>query len=97
MSENYIHIDNISEDRATRPGEIGLGAYVNMRLDGVSQFALFSILSSLLTDLEIDPQDIAKYRRIVSEDVVRSDRAVVIDKLPEALERLRREKAEGEE
>ena len=96
MSENYIHIDNIFENRSAQRGGADISSYVSIHLDGVSEIAIVSILSSLLTDLEIDPLDIARYRRIVSEDVVRSDRTVVIDKLPEALERLRREKAEGE-
>lgn len=67
MSENFIHIDNISEDRSAQQGGSNIRSYVNIRLDGVSTIAIVSILSSLLTDLGIDLQEISRYRRICEE------------------------------
>lgn len=97
MSENFIHIDNITEDRAARPGEIGIGAKVRAELDGVSKFALVSILSSLLNDLEIEPMDIVAYRQFIEENIVRSDRTrVELAEVKKSLERFRRLKAEME-
>ena len=97
MSENYIHIDNITEDRAARPGEIGIGARVQTELDGVSKFAITSILSSLLNDLEIEPMDIVAYRRFIEENIVRSNRTrVELAEVKKSLERFRRLKAEME-
>ena len=55
MSENYIHIDNITEDRVARPGEIGIGAHVQTKLDGVSKFAIASV----------DDLDVVNYKFIV--------------------------------
>lgn len=97
MSENYIHIDNIIEDRAARPGEIGIGAKVRTELGGVSAFALVAILSSLLNDLEIEPMDIVAYRQFIEENIVRSDRTrVELAEVKKSLERFRRLKAEME-
>lgn len=97
MSENFIHIDNITEDRAVRPGEIGIGARVQTELDGVSKFAIVSVLSSLLNDLEIEPLDIVMYRQFIEENIVRSDRTKIeVEKLRKSLERFRRLKAEME-
>lgn len=92
MSENFIHIDNITEDRAARPSAIGIGARVQMELDGVSKFAITSVLSSLLNDLEI-----VMYRKFIEENIVRSDRTKIeVEKLRKSLERFRRLKAEME-
>lgn len=97
MSENFIHIDNITDDRAARPGEIGIGAHIQMKLDGASKIAIVSVLSSLLNDLEIEPLDIVMYRRCVEENIVRSDRTKIeVEKLRKSLERFRRLKAEME-
>lgn len=97
MSENYIHIDNIIEDRAARPGEIGIGAKVRTELGGVSAFALVAILSSLLNDLEIEPMDITAYREFIEENIVRSDRTrVEVAEVKKSLERYRRLRAEME-
>lgn len=97
MSENYIHIDNITEDRAARPGEIGIGAKVRTELDGVSKFALVSVLSLLLNDLEIEPMDIIAYRQFIEENIVRSDRTKMeLAEVKKSLERFRRLKAEME-
>ncbi len=97
MSENYIHIDNITEDRAARPGEIGIGAKVRTELDGVSKFALVSVLSLLLNDLEIEPMDITAYREFIEENIVRSDRTrVEVAEVKKSLERYRRLRAEME-
>lgn len=97
MSENYIHIDNITEDRAARPGEVGIGAKIRSEIDGVSKFALVSVLSLLLNDLEIDPMDIITYRQFIEINIVRSDRTrVKLAELKNSLERFRRKKAEME-
>lgn len=97
MSEKYIHIDNITEDRAARPGEIGIGAKVRTELDGVSKFALVSVLSLLLNDLEIEPMDITAYREFIEENIVRSDRTrVEVAEVKKSLERYRRLRAEME-
>lgn len=97
MSENFIHIDNITEDRAARPGAIGIGARVQMELGGVSKFAITSVLSQLLNDLEIEPLDIVMYRQFIEENIVRSDRTKIeVEKLRKSLERFRRLKAEME-
>lgn len=97
MGENFIHIDNIVEDRVARPGEIGIGARVQTKLDGVSKFAVTSLLSSLLKDLGIEPLDISLYRKHIEENVVRSDRTrVETAEIREALARYRRLKAEME-
>lgn len=100
MSENYIHIDNITEDRAARPGDIGIGAKVRTDLDGVSKFALVSVLSLLLNDLEIEPMDIIAYRayrQFIEENIVRSDRTrMALAEVKKSLERFRRIKAEME-
>ena len=97
MSENYIHIDNITENRAARPGEIGIGAKVRTELDGVSKFALVSVLSLLLNDLEIEPMDIVAYRQFIEENIVRSNRTrVELAEVKKSLERFRRLKAEME-
>lgn len=97
MSENYIHIDNITENRAARPGEIGIGAKVRTELDGVSKFALVSVLSLLLNDLEIEPMDIVAYRQSIEENIVRSNRTrVELAEVKKSLERFRRLKAEME-
>ena len=90
MSENFIHIDNITEDRAARPGEIGIGAHIQTELGGVSKFAIIAVLSSLLEDLEIAPLDITAYRMYIEENVVRADRTRM-------LARYRRLKAEMED
>lgn len=97
MSENFIHIDNITEDRAARPSAIGIDARVQMELDGVSKFAITSVLSQLLNDLEIEPLDIVMYRQFIEENIVRSDRTKIeVEKLRKSLERFRRLKAEME-
>lgn len=96
MSENFIHIDNITEDRAARPGAVGIGARVQTELDGVSKFAITSVLSQLLNDLEIEPLDVM-YRQFIEENIVRSDRTKIeVEKLRKSLERFRRLKAEME-
>lgn len=77
MSENYIHIDNIVEDRATRPGQIGMGANITTRLDGVSKIAVVGLLSQLLDDLEIPPSMFMLFRDNFEEDIVRSDSLVL--------------------
>ena len=74
MSENFVHIDNITEDRAARPGNIGIDASIHAELRGVSKFAITSVLSLLLDDLEIEPMDIIAYRQFIEENIVRSDR-----------------------
>lgn len=97
MGENYIHIDNITEDRVTRPGEIGIGANIQTELDGVSKFAITSLFSSLLKDLGIEPLDISAYRMHIEENVVRSDRTKIeVEEIRRSLERFRRLKAEME-
>lgn len=97
MSENFIHIDNITEDRVTRPGEIGIGAYVQTELGGVSKFAITSVLSTLLNGLGIEPLDIFAYRMHIEENVVRSDRTKIeVEEIRKSLERFRRLKAEME-
>lgn len=97
MSENFIHIDNIVEDRAARPGEIGIGATVQAQLGGVSKFAITSVLSLLLNDLGIEPLDISAYRMHIEENVVRSDRTKIeVEEIRKSLERFRRLKAEME-
>ena len=97
MSENFIHIDNITEDCAARPSVIGIGARIQTKLDGVSKFAITSVLSQLLNDLEIEPLDIVMYRQFIEENIVRSDRTKIeVEKLRKSLERFRRLKAERE-
>lgn len=97
MSENYIHIDNITENRVSRPGEIGIGAKVRSKINGVSKFALVSVLSLLLNDLEIEPMDITAYREFIEENIVRSDRTrVEVAEVKKSLERYRRLRAEME-
>ena len=98
MSENFIHIDNITDpDRAGAGSAIGIGARVQMELDGVSKFAITSVLSQLLNDLEIEPLDIVMYRQFIEENIVRSDRTKIeVEKLRKSLERFRRLKAEME-
>lgn len=97
MRENYIHIDNIVEDRGSRPGGIGIGAQTRISLDGVSKFAVTSLLSSLLKDLGIEPLDIYLYRKHIEENVVRSDRTKIeVEEIRKSLERFRRLKAEME-
>lgn len=97
MSENFIHIDNITEDRAASPGAIGIRSKVRAEIDGVSAFALVAILSSLLNDLEIEPMDIIAYRQFIEENNVRSDRTrVELAEVKNSLERFRRIKAEME-
>ena len=97
MSENFIHIDNITDDRAARPGEIGIGAHIQMKLDGASKIAIVSVLSSLLNDLGIEPLDISAYLKHIEENIVRSDRTKIeVEELRKSLERFRRLKAEME-
>ena len=97
MSENFIHIDNITEDRAALPSAIEIGARIQTKLDGVSKFAITSVLLQLLNDLEIEPLDIVMYRQFIEEDIVRSDRTKIeVEKLRKSLERFRRLKAEME-
>ena len=97
MSENYIHIDNIVEDRAAHPGQIGIGANVQTKLNGTSKFAIIAVLSSLLNDLGIEPLDISAYRMHIEENVVRSDRTKIeVEEIRRSLERFRRLKAEME-
>lgn len=97
MSENFIHIDNIVEDRGARPGEIGIGATIQTQLDGVSKFAITSLFSSLLKDLGIELLDISAYRMHIEENVVRSDRTKIeVEEIRKSLERFRRLKAEME-
>lgn len=97
MSENFIHIDNINEDRVTRPGEIGIGANIQTELNGVSKFAVTSLLSSLLNELGIEPLDISLYRKHIEENVVRSDRTKIeVEEIRKSLERFRRLKEEME-
>lgn len=97
MSENFIHIDNITENKNARPGAVGIGAYVQTELNGVSKFAITSVLSSLLNDLGIEPLDISLYRKHIEENVVRSDRTKIeVEEIRKSLERFRRLKAEME-
>ena len=97
MSENYIHIDNITEDRVARPGEIGIGANIQTKLDSVSKVAIIAVLSSLLKDLEIEPLDISAYRMFIEENVVRLDRTKIeVEEIRRSLERFRSLKAEME-
>lgn len=97
MGENFIHIDNIVERRDASPGEIGIGANIQTKLDGVSKFAVTSLLSSLLKDLGIEPLDISAYRMHIEENVVRSDRTKIeVEEIRRSLERFRRLKAEME-
>lgn len=97
MSENFMHIDNITEDRAARPGNIGIDASIQAELRGVSKFAITSVLSLLLDDLGIEPLDIVMYRQFIEENIVRSDRTKIeVEKLRKSLERFRRPKAEME-
>lgn len=97
MSENFILIDNITEDRASRPCAIGIGARIQTKLDGVSKFAIASVLSQLLNDLGIEPLDISAYRMHIEENVVRSDRTKIeVEEIRKSLERFRRLKAEME-
>lgn len=98
MSENFIHIDNIVEDRVARPGEIGIGAHVQTKLDSVSKVAIIAVLSSLLKDLEIEPLDISACRMFIEENVVRLDRTKIeVGEILKAVERFRRLKAEAED
>lgn len=97
MSENYIHIDNITENKVSRPGEIGIGASVQVQVNDVSKFAIIAVLSSLLKDLEVKPMDITAYRMYIEENVVRVDRTQMeVAEIREALARYRRLKAEME-
>lgn len=98
MSENFIHINNIVEDRGASPGGIGIRANIQTKLDGVSKFAIIAVLSSLLEDLEIAPLDITAYRMYIEENVVRADRTrMEAAEIREALARYRRLKAEMED
>lgn len=96
MSENFIHIDNITENKAVRPGAVGIGAHTRISLNGVSKFTLVGIMSSLLANLEIDPDMIADWRLAVDEETIKSDRTYIDGNALNALERLRGEKAEDE-
>ena len=96
MGENFIHIDNITENKAVRPGAVGIGAHTRISLNGVSKFTLVGIMSSLLANLEIDPDMIADWRLAVDEETIKSDRTYIDGNAFNALERLRGEKAEDE-
>lgn len=96
MGENFIHIDNITENKAVRPGAVGIGAHTRISLNGVSKFTLIGIMSSLLANLEIDPDMIADWRLAVDEETIKSDRTYIDGNALNALERLRGEKAEDE-
>ena len=96
MSENFIHIDNITENKAVRPGAVGIGARTRISLDGVSKFTVVGIMSMLLAKLEIDPDLIADWRLAVEEEIVKSERTYIDGNALNALERLRGEKAEDE-
>lgn len=96
MGENYIHIDNITENKAARPGAVGIGSHTRISLDGVSKFTIVGIMSMLLANLEIDPDLITDWRLAVDEEIVKSERTFVDEKALNALERLGREKAEDE-
>lgn len=96
MGENYIHIDNITENKAARPGAVGIGAHTRISLDGVSKFTVIGIMSKLLANLEIDPGLIADWRLAVDEEIVKSERTYIDGNALNALERLRGEKAEDE-
>ena len=96
MSENFIHIDNITENKAARPGAVGIGAHTRISLDGVSKFTVIGIMSMLLANLEIDPGLIADWRLAVDEKIVKSERTYIDGNALNALERLRGEKAEDE-
>lgn len=96
MGENFIHIDNITENKAVRLGAVGIGAHTRISLNGVSKFTLVGIMSSLLANLEIDPDMIADWRLAVDEETIKSDRTYIDGNALNALERLRGEKAEDE-
>lgn len=96
MSENYIRIDNITENKAVRPGAVGIGAHTRISLAGVSKFTVVGIMSMLLANLEIDPDLITDWRLAVDEEIVKSDRTYIDGNALNALERLRGEKAEDE-
>lgn len=96
MSENFIHIDNITENKAARPGAVGIGSHTRISLDGVSKFTIIGIMSKLLANLEIDPGLIADWRLAVDEEIVKSERTYIDGNALNALERLRGEKAEDE-
>lgn len=96
MGKNYIHIDNITEDKNARPGAVGIGAHTRISLDGVSKFTVIGILSMLLANLEIDPDLIADWRLAIDEKIVKSERTCIDGNALNALERLRGEKAEDE-
>ena len=96
MSENFIHIDNITENKAARPGAVGIGSHTRISLDGVSKFTVIGIMSSLLAKLEIDPGLIEEWRLAVEEEIVKSESTYIDGNALNALERLRGEKAEDE-
>lgn len=96
MGENYIHIDNITENKAARSGAVGIGAHTRISLDGVSKFTVVGIMSSLLAKLEIDPGLIEEWRLAVEEEIVKSKSTYIDGNALNALERLRGEKAEDE-
>ena len=96
MSENFIHIDNITENKAARPGAVGIGARIRISLDGVSNFTVVGVMSMLLANLEIDPDLIADWRLAGDEEIVKSERTYIDGNALNVLERLRGEKAEDE-
>lgn len=97
MSENFIHIDNITENKADRPGAVGIGAQTRISLDGISKFTIIGVMSMLLANLEIDPGLIAGWRLATEEEIVKSERTYIDGNALNALVRLRGEKAEDEE
>lgn len=96
MGENYIHIDNIVENKTARPGAVGIGSHTRISLNGVSKFTVIGILSQLLANLEIDPGMISDWRLAIDEETVKSERTYIDGNALNALERLGREKAEDE-
>lgn len=89
-------MSNITENKAVRPGAVGIGAHTRISLDGVSKFTVVGIMSMLLANLEIDPDLITDWRLAVDEEIVKSDRTYIDGNALNALERLRGEKAEDE-
>ena len=67
MSENFIHLDHMVEDRGARPGGIAIGANIQTQLDGVSKEENVVRLDRTKIEVEEIRESLARVRRLKAE------------------------------
>ena len=84
MSENYIRVENITEEVDDEAKGVVTSAHYSIFIPGMGHRSVIGVLSTLLRHMEIDPLEIIAYR--LSHDDSR-DHSHGITVWPEALRR----------